>query len=70
MGCPSECSRAKRPVDPAQPVRLPGDAVARGIERAGREGIGHAPETVRALQAAALSLPVNLPSGLALDAVG
>lgn len=60
----SERSRANRPIDPARPVRLPGDAAARGIAEAEQRGIRYAADTRQALQAAALARGVAFPTGL------
>lgn len=57
--------RANPPVDAARPVRLPGDAAARGIAEARAGGIRYADETVLALRAAARLLRVDLPIPLA-----
>lgn len=56
--------RANRPVDPAQPVRVPGDAAARGIMQAEAEGITYETATAAALRECAARLNVPLPDGL------
>jgi len=60
----SERCRSNRPVDPARPVRVPGDQAAQGIARAHADGIAYDAATRRALQQAAASLGVSLPKGL------
>jgi len=46
----SEQCRANRPIDPAKPVRVPGDQAARGIAEATANGIEHDAATWAALQ--------------------
>jgi LDH2 family malate/lactate/ureidoglycolate dehydrogenase len=56
--------RANRPIDPARPVRVPGDQAARGLADALQQGIGYDEATTRALQQAAAPLGVALPRAL------
>lgn len=60
----SDQCRANRPADPARPVRVPGDAAARGVAAAQQQGLAFDAATVAALQAAAQPLGVALPEGL------
>jgi L-lactate dehydrogenase len=57
----SERCRANRPIDPKQPVRVPGDQAARGIATAERDGIAHDPSTRKALNEWAGRLGVPSP---------
>lgn len=52
--------RANPPVDPARPVRVPGDQAARGIAQARAEGLAIAPATWQALcdRATAAGIPI------------
>ncbi|MFO1329837.1 MAG: Ldh family oxidoreductase [Rubrivivax sp.] len=54
--------RANRPVDPARPVRIPGDQAARGIADAEAHGLALDPSTWDALCARAAALGVPLPT--------
>ena len=56
-----ERCRANRPVDPARPVRLPGDQAASGIAKAEREGLAYDEPTRRALAQWAARLGVASP---------
>jgi LDH2 family malate/lactate/ureidoglycolate dehydrogenase len=60
----SDRCRANRPVDPAQPVRVPGDQAARSIAQAQAGGISYDEPTRQALRQAADTLHVALPAGL------
>jgi LDH2 family malate/lactate/ureidoglycolate dehydrogenase len=57
----SDRCRSNKPIDPAQPVRMPGDQAARGIEGAQRDGISFDPATWSALTHWAGKLGVPLP---------
>jgi LDH2 family malate/lactate/ureidoglycolate dehydrogenase len=57
----SERCRSNRPVDPARPVRVPGDQAARGIEQARKDGIDYDAATWQALTSWAGELSVALP---------
>jgi LDH2 family malate/lactate/ureidoglycolate dehydrogenase len=57
----SERCRANRPIDPARPVRVPGDQAARGIAQAELDGIDYDTETWLSLQTWARELDVALP---------
>jgi LDH2 family malate/lactate/ureidoglycolate dehydrogenase len=54
--------RGNRPIDPRQPVRLPGDAAAAGIAQAQEHGIAHDAGTWSALAGWADKLRVALPA--------
>lgn len=54
--------RSNRPIRTDQPVRLPGDQAARGIERAQRDGISYTPAAWQALGDWAQRLGVTLPT--------
>lgn len=58
----SERCRANRPIDPARPVRVPGDQAARGIAEAAQAGIAYESATWDALTACAARLQVELPA--------
>ena len=58
----SDRCRENRPIDPEQPVRVPGDAAERGIRRAQQDGIDYAPAAWDALQTWAGKLGVALPA--------
>ena len=58
----TDCCRANRPVRPDQPVRIPGDQAARGVERARSVGIELDATTAAALQACARDLGVAWPA--------
>jgi len=58
----SERCRENRPIDPARPVRVPGDQAARGIEQARRDGIGYDAATWQALTRWAGELSVAMPA--------
>lgn len=60
-----ERCRTNRPVDPARPVRLPGDQAEQGIRRAQSDGIGFDDRTWQALARHADALGVPLPQALA-----
>ncbi|OZI31200.1 lactate dehydrogenase [Bordetella genomosp. 10] len=60
-----DACRANPPVDPARPVRLPGDEAARLRRAAMRDGIAYAPVVWRPLAEAAKSLGVSLPASRA-----
>jgi len=60
----TERCRANRPVDSKQPVRIPGDAAARGMAQAAAEGIRYDEATAAALRDCAAKLSVPLPAGL------
>lgn len=60
----AERCRATRPIDPNQPVRVPGDASMRGIAAARTQGIAFAPATWSKLEAWARKLGVALPEPL------
>lgn len=60
----SDRCRANRPVDPAQPVRVPGDQAARSLAQAQSQGITYDGPTRQALRQAADTLNVALPAGL------
>ena len=57
----SDRCRSNKPVDPAQPVRMPGDQAARGIAVAQRDGISFDPATWSALTGWAGQLGVAMP---------
>lgn len=57
----SERCRGNRPIDPARPVRMPGDQAARGIEAAQRDGIEVDAGTWQALRHCARDLGVAVP---------
>jgi len=57
----SDRCRANRPIDPGQPVRVPGDQTARSIAAASHEGIGFGPMVWDSLQACARDYGVALP---------
>ena len=63
----SERCRANRPIDPARPVRVPGDQAERGIAQARQHGITFDAATTQALQQAAHALGVALPPTLQDD---
>jgi LDH2 family malate/lactate/ureidoglycolate dehydrogenase len=54
-----EQCHANAPIDPAKPVRLPGEQAARNIERSRREGILVSPSTHAALREWATKLDVD-----------
>jgi len=62
----SEQCRHNPPVDPARPVRMPGDQAARGIGSAHRNGMAYDPATWNALAPLAekfgVAMPVALPA--------
>jgi L-lactate dehydrogenase len=58
----AERCRSNRPIRADQPVRLPGDQAARGIERAQRDGINYTPAVWQALGDWAQRLGVTLPT--------
>jgi LDH2 family malate/lactate/ureidoglycolate dehydrogenase len=53
--------RSNRPIDPARPVRVPGDQAARNIAQAQQHGIGYDTATWQALETWARDLGVALP---------
>jgi LDH2 family malate/lactate/ureidoglycolate dehydrogenase len=53
--------RANRPVNPAQPVRLPGDSAAKSLARARAEGVSYDDTTREALNRCARELRVSSP---------
>jgi LDH2 family malate/lactate/ureidoglycolate dehydrogenase len=53
--------RSNKPIDPAQPVRMPGDAAARALASARRDGIAYDDATRAALQRCAQDLGVIFP---------
>jgi len=53
--------RTNKPIDPAHPVRLPGDAAARSLASARRDGIAYDDATRAALQGCARELGVTFP---------
>jgi len=53
--------RSNKPIDPARPVRLPGDASARALASARRDGIAYNEATCAALKRCALELGVVSP---------
>ena len=57
-----ERCRANKPIDAAQPVRLPGDAAAKSLARARAEGIAYDDATWQALAACARERSVELPA--------
>ena len=63
-GLPAERCRANRPIDPARPVRLPGDQAAAGIALAARDGVHYPDLTWNALIRWAEKLGVPLPDPL------
>lgn len=58
----SERCRSNRPVDPARPVRVPGDQAARSIDAAQRDGIHYDAATWQSLATWARDLKVALPA--------
>jgi LDH2 family malate/lactate/ureidoglycolate dehydrogenase len=56
--------RDNRPVDPARPVRLPGDQAARGIAQAAEQGIRYSQASWSVISETALRLGVRLPQAL------
>jgi L-lactate dehydrogenase len=54
--------RANRPIDPARPVRMPGDQAARLEQQARAQGIAYAPAAWEALAGWARRLGVELPA--------
>lgn len=57
----SEQCRANRPIRADQPVRIPGDRAARGIEAAAREGVSFEAKSWEAIARCARELNVALP---------
>jgi LDH2 family malate/lactate/ureidoglycolate dehydrogenase len=57
----SDQCRTNRPIDPAKPVRVPGDQAARGIAEAAAEGIEYDEQTWSALAGWAAKLKVAVP---------
>jgi L-lactate dehydrogenase len=60
----SQQCRASRPIDPDQPVRLPGDQAARQEAQARDSGIAYPAQVWQALAADARRLGVALPQGV------
>ena len=60
----AERCRDNRPVDPAKPVRLPGDQAARGIAQAAEQGIRYSQASWSAISDSALRLGVQLPQAI------
>lgn len=58
----SDLCRNNRPIDPAKPVRVPGDQAAAGIARAQAEGICFDAATWQALTRCAVELGVAMPA--------
>ena len=58
----SERCRSNRPIDPARPVRVPGDQAARGIADAQQYGIDYDAATWHALETWARELSVAMPT--------
>lgn len=58
----SERCRSNRPIDPARPVRVPGDQAARSIAHAQQHGIDYDAATWQALETAAREWAVALPT--------
>ncbi len=58
----SQQCRANRPIDPARPVRMPGDQAAQLERQAREEGIAYAPPAWEALMDWAQRLGVNAPA--------
>jgi L-lactate dehydrogenase len=56
--------RDNRPVDPARPVRLPGDQAARGIDKARQQGVRYPVASWRAISEAARQLAVQPPQAM------
>jgi L-lactate dehydrogenase len=57
----SEKCRANRPIRAGEPVRVPGDQAARGIEAAKREGVSYEPKSWEAIARCAKELGVAPP---------
>jgi L-lactate dehydrogenase len=57
----SEACRSNPPIDPARPVRMPGDAAARGIAEAMAHGVAYDAPTWRAITGLARDRGVALP---------
>ena len=53
--------RANKPIDPAQPVRMPGDSAARSLAGARQSGIAYDDTTWRALAACAREHGIEIP---------
>ncbi|HSW21398.1 MAG TPA: Ldh family oxidoreductase, partial [Burkholderiaceae bacterium] len=53
--------RSNKPIDPARPVRMPGDSAARSLASARRDGIAYDDTTRAALQRCAGELGVSFP---------
>ena len=56
-----ERCRSNKPIDPTRPVRMPGDAAARALAAARRDGIAYDHATREALQRCARDLGVTFP---------
>jgi len=56
--------RSNRPIDPGQPVRVPGDQAARGIAAALRDGVAFDAQSWEAIASCARELGVALPAPL------
>lgn len=59
----SDACRANPPIDPSKPVRMPGDAAARGIEDAKKNGVSYEAATWSTLTQLAGARGVALPAG-------
>ena len=57
----SDQCRSNRPIDPARPVRVPGDQAARGIAAAERDGLRYDAATWTGIAGAAAELGIPLP---------
>ena len=57
----SDRCRSNNPIDPSQPVRVPGDAAAKNISKANVDGIKYEPATWQALCNVAATLDVAVP---------
>ncbi len=60
----AEQCRSNRPIDPAKPVRLPGDQAAKSIEQAGQRGVEYPQPVWNALTQWAEKLKVVLPKAV------
>jgi L-lactate dehydrogenase len=60
----SERCRSNRPIAPEQPVRMPGDQAARGIERAREQGIAYDPAIWQTIARCAQELGVPGPRAM------
>ena len=62
MNFVSDRCRENRPIRPDRPVRMPGDAAAKGIAAALKDGIGYEPAAWTAIERCARELGVAAPS--------